>query len=33
VLIRDGEEVRRLSGDPSIEEIATAVDTMLGGEE
>jgi thioredoxin-like negative regulator of GroEL len=33
VLFRDGEEVRRLSGDPSIEEIATAVDTMLGGEE
>ena len=33
VLFRDGEEVRRLSGDPSLEEIATAVDTMVGGEE
>ena len=32
VLFRDGEEVRRLSGDPSLEEIAAAVESMLGGE-
>lgn len=33
VLFRDGEEVSRLSGDPSLEEIEAAVETMLGGDE
>ena len=32
LLLRDGEEVGRLSGDPSLDEITTAVETMLGGE-
>jgi thioredoxin 1 len=32
VQFRDGEEVSRLSGDPSLEEIEAAVETMLGGE-
>jgi len=30
VLFRDGEEVERLVGDPSIEDIASAIDSMLG---
>lgn len=33
VLFRDGEEVSRLSGDPSLEEIEAAVETMVGGEQ
>jgi thioredoxin-like negative regulator of GroEL len=33
VLFRDGEEVSRLSGDPSLEEIEAAVETMMGGEQ
>jgi thioredoxin-like negative regulator of GroEL len=33
VLFRDGEEVSRLSGDPSLEEIEAAVETMLGGDD
>jgi thioredoxin 1 len=33
VLFRDGAEVARLSGDPSLEEVAAAVETMMGGEE
>jgi thioredoxin-like negative regulator of GroEL len=33
VLFSNGAEVRRLSGDPSLEEVTAAVETMLGGEE
>jgi thioredoxin 1 len=32
LVFKDGEEVERLAGDPSLQEVEDAVDRVLGGE-